>query len=123
MAVDLKFGIIEVYWHPKTLNRLIRFFRYMKLEGLVVEQEKEKFFHELKKNSMRSYKADPNSAMGEEAVTSKKKGEMENLEDVPDNCVSHPEKFMQVSMKLERLDITLIHPINFTYPIATMSLQ
>jgi hypothetical protein len=35
----------------------------------------------------------------------------------------HPEKFMQVCMNLERLDITLIHPINFTYPIATMSLQ
>ena len=52
----------------------------------------------------------------------KKKEEMDNLEDVPDNCVSHPEKFMQVCMKLERLDITLIHPINFTYPIATMSL-
>lgn len=121
MAVDLKFGIIEVYWHPKTLNRLIRFFRYMKLETLVVEQEKEKFFHELKKNSMR--KADQNSAMGEESVRSKKKGEIDISEDVPDNCVSHPEKFMQVCMKLERLDITLIHPINFTYPIATMSLQ
>ena len=54
MAVDLRFGIIEVYWHPKTLNRLIRFFRYMKLESLVVEQEKQKFLHDLKKNSMRS---------------------------------------------------------------------
>jgi hypothetical protein len=92
----------------------------MKLEGIVVEQEKEKFFHELKKNSMR--KPDQKSAEGEEAVKSKKKEEMDNLEDVPDNCVSHPEKFMQVCMKLERLDITLIHPINFTYPIATMSL-
>ena len=40
MDVDLKFGIILVNWHPKTINRLIRFFRYMKLESQVIEQEK-----------------------------------------------------------------------------------
>ncbi len=33
MDVNLMFGIIIVKWHPKTMNRLIRFFRYNKLES------------------------------------------------------------------------------------------
>jgi hypothetical protein len=49
MQVDLKFGVILVNWHPKTLNRLIRFFRYMKLERQIVEQEREKFFYDFKR--------------------------------------------------------------------------
>ena len=56
MQVDLKFGIILVNWHPKTLNRLIRFFRYMKLESQVIEQEKEKFFYDIKRVSNQNQK-------------------------------------------------------------------
>jgi hypothetical protein len=39
-----------------------------------------------------------------------------------DNCITHPEKYMRVNCELQKLVITLIHPINYTYPISTLVL-
>ena len=36
MNVELALGEVQVNWHPKSMNRLLRFFRYIKLESYVV---------------------------------------------------------------------------------------
>ena len=40
MDVDLKLGTINVNWHPKSINRLLKFFRFIKLEQDVIEDER-----------------------------------------------------------------------------------
>lgn len=31
LIVDMIFGQLEINWHPKSINRIMRFFRYYKL--------------------------------------------------------------------------------------------
>ncbi len=40
MNVELYLGMLHVNWHPISINRLLRFFRYIKLKHDVIEQEK-----------------------------------------------------------------------------------
>lgn len=47
MDVGLVFGNVKVDWHPKSMNRLIRFFRFIKLERDVVEQETAKYLKDI----------------------------------------------------------------------------
>lgn len=42
MDVNIEFGSLRVNWHPKSINRILRFFRYFKLVSEVEIQERVK---------------------------------------------------------------------------------
>ena len=41
MVVFIDIGHLTVNWHPVTINRVLKFFRYYKLISLVIQEEKE----------------------------------------------------------------------------------
>lgn len=108
MAVDIALGCVQVNWHPKSLNRLLRFFRYFKPESLVIKQEKEKLLSDKRKEII---------IQDRENEPWRRRSSLK-----VENCETNPVKFMTVKVKLLMLNITLIHPINHTYPISTMKL-
>ncbi|CDW90143.1 vacuolar protein sorting-associated protein vps13 [Stylonychia lemnae] len=111
MYVDLLFGQLEVNWHPKSINRIIRFFRYMKLPEIVIQEEQEKLQHK------QIYYGDSKNDNGISPGL-RMNSDLKFMQ----NCQNIPNILMKVKAKLDLLKIVLIHPINQTYPIATISL-
>lgn len=101
MDVKIEFGSLNVNWHPKSINKILRFFRYFKLVSDVEEQEKRK-----------------RDCQEELKVVTPGQGHVH----VRGSCLTNPMKGMQVNAKMRMLSVTLVHPVNHTYPIATISL-
>eukprot|EP00347_Sterkiella_histriomuscorum_P000566 403375355 len=109
MTVDLVFGQLSVFWHPKSINRLLRFFRYHKLPAVFLQEEQDKIL--LKQNMYSDQNQDT-------PVCHRMGSEIRQVQ----NCFTFPNTLVKVNCRLDNLKIVLIHPINETYPISSLML-